>query len=102
MKAMMEQSVERGTPFVNQVTPWAIDSIECFMSRLARLDAPGALHRLIIWTMERRQIFRDNKDQNVFLNGSSNWCLKTRLFVTQTCATTFIYSERETWDCQLL
>ena len=32
------------------------------MPRLARLDAPGVLHHIIIRGIERRRIFRDGKD----------------------------------------
>ena len=34
------------------------------MPRLARLDAPGVIHHVIIRGIERRKIFRDNKDRN--------------------------------------
>ena len=34
------------------------------MPRLARLDAPGVVHHVIIRGIERRKIFRDNKDRN--------------------------------------
>jgi len=34
------------------------------MPRLARLDAPGVLHHIIIRGIERRKIFRDNKDRD--------------------------------------
>ncbi|MCD6266588.1 MAG: hypothetical protein J7K02_11610 [Deltaproteobacteria bacterium] len=34
------------------------------MPRLARLDAPGVIHHVIIRGIERREIFRDNKDRN--------------------------------------
>ena len=37
------------------------------MPRLARLDAPGVLHHIIIRGIERRNIFRDNKDRNNLL-----------------------------------
>jgi len=40
--------------------------IRACMPRLARLDAPGALHRLIIRGIERRTIFKDNKDRAPF------------------------------------
>ena len=33
------------------------------MPRLARLDAPGVLHHVIIRGIERRNIFQDNKDR---------------------------------------
>lgn len=38
------------------------------MPRLARLDAPGILHHIIIRGIERRKIFRDNKDRDDFLS----------------------------------
>ncbi len=34
------------------------------MPRLARLDSPGVLHHIMIRGIERRKIFRDNKDRN--------------------------------------
>jgi REP element-mobilizing transposase RayT len=34
------------------------------MPRLARLDAPGVLHHIIIRGIERRKIFRDDKDKD--------------------------------------
>ena len=34
------------------------------MPRLARLDAPGVLHHVIIRGVERRNIFEDNKDRD--------------------------------------
>ena len=34
------------------------------MPRLARLDAPGVLHHVIIRGIERRNIFEDNKDRD--------------------------------------
>ena len=37
------------------------------MPRLARLDAPGVLHHVIIRGIERRKIFKDNKDKDSFL-----------------------------------
>jgi REP element-mobilizing transposase RayT len=38
------------------------------MPRKARIDAPGALHHIIFRGIERRQIFRDNKDRDNFLD----------------------------------
>ena len=38
------------------------------MPRLARLDAPGVVHHVIIRGIERREIFRDNKDRNDMIN----------------------------------
>jgi REP element-mobilizing transposase RayT len=37
------------------------------MPRLARLEAPGILHHVIIRGIERRNIFRDNKDRDNLL-----------------------------------
>lgn len=37
------------------------------MPRLARLDAPGVVHHVIIRGIERRKIFRDSHDRNNFL-----------------------------------
>ncbi|MGD8991053.1 MAG: transposase [Desulfobacterales bacterium] len=37
------------------------------MPRKARIDAPGALHHIIIRGIEKRKIFEDNKDRNQFV-----------------------------------
>ena len=37
------------------------------MPRLARLDAPGVLHHIMIRGIERRKIFRNNKDRDDFI-----------------------------------
>ena len=37
------------------------------MPRLARLDAPGMLHHIMFRGIGRRKIFKDNKDQEDFL-----------------------------------
>jgi putative transposase len=37
------------------------------MPRKARIDAPGALHHVIVRGIERKAIFRDNADRNNFL-----------------------------------
>ena len=42
------------------------------MPRLARLDAPGVLHHIMIRGIERRNIFRNNKDREDFLNRLTN------------------------------
>ena len=41
---------------------------EVLVPRKARIDAPGALHHIIFRGIERRQIFRDNKDRHNFLD----------------------------------
>jgi putative transposase len=38
------------------------------MPRKARIDAPGALHHIIVRGIERRKIFKDNTDRNNFLD----------------------------------
>ena len=38
------------------------------MPRQARIDAPGALHHIIVRGIERKKIFHDNKDRNDFLD----------------------------------
>jgi len=37
------------------------------MPRLAGLDVPGVLHHIMIRGIERRKIFRDNKDRDDFI-----------------------------------
>ena len=38
--------------------------MNAIMLRLARLDAPGVIHHVMIRGIERREIFRNNKDRN--------------------------------------
>jgi len=58
------------------------------MPRLARLDAPGVLHHVMIRGIERREICRDNKDREDFIERLSRllpetetacygWCIMT-------------------------
>jgi len=42
------------------------------MPRLARLDAPGVLHHIMIRGIERRNIFKNNKDRKDLLDRLSN------------------------------
>ena len=42
------------------------------MPRKARIDAPGALHHVIIRGIERKAIFKDNLDRNAFLERISS------------------------------
>lgn len=42
------------------------------MHRLARLDAPGVLHHIIIRGIERRNIFKDDKDRDDFIDRLSD------------------------------
>jgi len=48
------------------------------MPRLARLDAPSVLHHVIIRGIERRKIFRDDKDRENFLERLSRLIPETR------------------------
>ena len=48
------------------------------MPRLARLDAPGVLHHVIIRGIERRGIFRDDFDRENFLERLSILVPKTQ------------------------
>ena len=47
------------------------------MPRKARIDAPGALHHIIIRGIERRKIFYDDLDQNSFLERLSAVLMET-------------------------
>jgi len=42
------------------------------MPRKARIDAPGALHHIVIQGVERKAIFKDNTDQEDFIDRLSN------------------------------
>ncbi len=48
------------------------------MPRLARLDAPGVLHHIIIRGIERRKIFRDDKDKDNFVDRLSIFLPETQ------------------------
>jgi REP element-mobilizing transposase RayT len=47
------------------------------MPRKARIDAPGALHHIIIRGIEKRRIFRDNKDRDQFIQRLSGIIIDT-------------------------
>ena len=53
---------------------WQIHS----MPRLARLDAPGVLHHIMIRGIERRKIFLNNKDREDFLERLSKLLPETK------------------------
>ena len=44
------------------------------MPRAARLDTPGALHHVMIRGLERRVIFRDDRDRDDFLASLGGAC----------------------------
>ena len=48
------------------------------MPRKARIDAPGALHHVIIRGIERRKIFRTDDDRKDFLNRLSDLIPETK------------------------
>lgn len=47
------------------------------MPRKARVDAPGALHHIICRGIERKRIFRDNKDRDNFVERLGNILVQT-------------------------
>ena len=48
------------------------------MPRLARLDAPGVFHHITIRGIERRKIFRDHRDREIFLERLGKLLLETK------------------------
>jgi hypothetical protein len=44
------------------------------MPRIARLDAPGALHHVMIRGIEGTKIFRNNKDRKDFIERLEKLC----------------------------
>jgi putative transposase len=48
------------------------------MPRLARLDAPGVLHHIIVKGIERRDLFGDNQDSESLLERLGQLLLETR------------------------
>jgi REP element-mobilizing transposase RayT len=48
------------------------------MPRTARLDAPGVFHHVMIRGIERRKIFRNNKDREDFLERLARLLPETR------------------------
>jgi len=47
------------------------------MPRKARIDAPGALHHIIVRGIERRKIFKDDTDRNNLLDRLGKVLLET-------------------------
>ncbi len=47
------------------------------MPRKARIDAPGALHHIIVRGIEQRQIFRDDRDRDQFIQRLSDVLTET-------------------------
>jgi len=57
--------------------PWYIDKSNnlChkrYMPRRSRIDAPGALHHIIVRGIERKTIFKDDADKDNFLERLKN------------------------------
>ena len=48
------------------------------MPRKARIDAPGAVHHIIVRGIERGEIFHDDKDRNRFIERLGNIVLETK------------------------
>ena len=55
------------------------------MPRKARIDAPGALHHIIIRGIERKAIFKDNADRTNFINR-----LDLNISETETCCFSWV------------
>jgi len=60
--------VKEGRPFYLYIYRVASILYEKAMVRKARIDAPGALHYVIIRGIERQAIFKDRLDRRSFLN----------------------------------
>ena len=50
------------------------------MPRKARIDAPGALHHIIVRGIERRRIFSDDQDRDNFVERLGNIITETQTF----------------------
>ncbi len=50
------------------------------MPRLARLDAPGVLHHIIIRGIERKRVFNDKSDQENFVGRLAQLVPETQTF----------------------
>ena len=50
------------------------------MPRKARIDAPGALHHIIVRGIERRRIFSDDQDRDNFVERLGNIVTQTQTF----------------------
>jgi putative transposase len=63
------------------------------MPRKARLDAPGALHHIIVRGIDRRKIFFDDADRDDFLDRLGDILVdsKTACFAWAFMTNTFIY-----------
>ena len=57
----------RDGPSLNEVCIYSMMKYYSGMPILARLDAPGVLHHIMIRGIECRKIFRNNKDHDDFL-----------------------------------
>jgi len=55
------------------------------MLRQARLDTPGALHRVIERNIERTRIFCINADREDFLDRLGDLCMEVNLIVYAWC-----------------
>ena len=48
------------------------------MPRKSRIDAPGALHHVMVRGIDRKEIFTDQKDYSVFLDRLGDLLIETR------------------------
>jgi len=56
---------------------YPLKSDNSFMPRKARIDAPGALHHIIVRGIEKRDIFRDDHDRDNFLERLGKTLIET-------------------------
>jgi hypothetical protein len=48
------------------------------MPRKSRIDAPGALHHVMVRGIDQKEIFTDKKDYSAFLNRLGDLLIETR------------------------
>ena len=53
------------------------------MPRKARIDAPGALHHIIVRGIERRRIFSDDQDRDNFIERLGDIITETKNFLSR-------------------
>ncbi len=51
-----------------------------YATKKARIDAPGALHHIIVRGIERRRIFSDDQDRDNFIERFGNILIETQTY----------------------
>ena len=69
--------------------------MNAIMPRLARLDAPGVIHHVIIRGIERRKIFRNNKDRNDMMDRLSDLLPATNTICYKYCGHSVLMGKRQ-------